>query len=311
MKITSLTALSAIAVLSACDGPETPLGPDVSHPGLSVSASAAADATPIVAYSNFGPGMSFNPDVQLAFTINGFIDPQVGEQVISQRFTPPTDGRFHSANVAVTLAFGPPSIRVLLHADANGQPGQILEDIPLQGLQPFPSVATGPSTLRTPLRAGTPYWLTVDANAAGVIGVWHRNSIGQIAADDIALTGTGNPLGPWSPGFSGPLRAAFQINLTPLTAREAVQSLMEQLSALIATGALTLAEGKALQAKLSAAVESLERDNIRAACGQIGAFVNQIDALVNSARLPSAQAGQLLDGARQASSQASCDSHRR
>lgn len=307
MKATSVATLTAVAILAACDGPGAILGPNGAHPGLSASAAVTADVTPVVvAYSNFGPGKTFNPAIQAGWAINGFLNPQTGQQAVSHRFSPSSNGRFVSAEVAVVTIFGPPSMRVVLQADANGGPGEVLEDIPLQGLQLTPTIVTGASTLRPTLRMGTPYWLTVIAGAPGVIGGWNTNSIGDVSTGNFAVTGSGSPLGPWSPPLFGLLRSAFQINVTPPTAQETIQLLMERVSGLGANGTLNPGQVNAMFVKLSAAIESLDRNNARAACGQIGAFMNQTNALVDSGRLSPSQGTQLLDLALQASSRAGC-----
>lgn len=55
---------------------------------------------------------------------------------------------------------------------------------------------------------------------------------------------------------------------------------------------LGLGEGvtNALRSKLGAAIDALERGNTKTAANQLGAFVNQVDALVGSGRLSEAQA---------------------
>jgi hypothetical protein len=305
MKAASLTTLIAVAMLAACEEPGTILGPDAPNPRLSVSAAAAADATPVVVYSNFGPGKTFNPIVSAGWAINGFTNPQTGQQAISQRFTPSSNGRFLSAEVVVLVIFGPPSMRVVLQADANGLPGQVLEDIPLQGLQQFATLITAASTVRPSLRMGTPYWLTVIAGDVGVIGGWNTNSIGDVSAGNFAVTGSGSPLGPWSAVW-GLQRTVFQVNAAPPTAQDAIQLLMEQVSGLVAGGTLNLGQGNALLVKLSAALESLGRDNARAACGQLDAIMNQTRALVDTGRLSASQGTPLLDLALQASSRLGC-----
>ena len=56
-------------------------------------------------------------------------------------------------------------------------------------------------------------------------------------------------------------------------------------------------EASALTTKLNAAVQQLGRGNNTAAKGQLGAFINQVNALVNSNRLTLAQAQTLIDAA--------------
>jgi hypothetical protein len=82
--------------------------------------------------------------------------------------------------------------------------------------------------------------------------------------------------------------------------------MMESVSGLIDNATLNKGEGTALLVKLSAAIASLGRDNVRAACGQLGAFVNQATALVDDGRLSALQGKLLLDPALEASSRLGC-----
>jgi PKD repeat protein len=54
-----------------------------------------------------------------------------------------------------------------------------------------------------------------------------------------------------------------------------------------------------LLAKLNAANDSLQRGNSNAACGQLNAFVNEVDADQKAGRLTSGDAGTMTDAARQ------------
>ena len=100
-----------------------------------------------VIYSNFGPGMTFDNDPSHAWTINGFLGPNIGQQAIAQQFTPMGNYIFTDAQVAVSLFSGPNSIDVFLQADSNGLPGAVIEEIPISGLGSTPTILTANSTL--------------------------------------------------------------------------------------------------------------------------------------------------------------------
>ncbi len=75
--------------------------------------------------------------------------------------------------------------------------------------------------------------------------------------------------------------------------------LIDPVDALVAEHYLNQGEGSALIAKLEAAVNQLDRDNVTAALNQLQAFINQVNALVQSGRL-TAEQGAALIGAAQA-----------
>lgn len=83
------------------------------------------------------------------------------------------------------------------------------------------------------------------------------------------------------------------------TATVTVQSPAQAVNALAAQVATLTSGGteNALNAKLRAAGASLERGNAESARGQLGAFVNQVEALVASGRLTAAQGEALTDAA--------------
>jgi YVTN family beta-propeller protein len=74
-------------------------------------------------------------------------------------------------------------------------------------------------------------------------------------------------------------------------------ALLDHVEALVAAAKLSQAEGHALSVKLEAALRLLERGKTKAAGNVIGAFLNQVGALVRSRRLSDADAGPLRDQA--------------
>jgi hypothetical protein len=73
-------------------------------------------------------------------------------------------------------------------------------------------------------------------------------------------------------------------------------NLVETVSQLVASGVLDAGNGNALKTKLNAALASVNHGNPKAACNQLGAFINQVEAMLKSGRLPAVN-GQALLGA--------------
>src|SRR6266849_3873843 len=81
--------------------------------------------------------------------------------------------------------------------------------------------------------------------------------------------------------------------LTPEAALAKVTTFVQGVSGLNA------GQRNSLLAKLNAANDSLQRGNSNAACGQLNAFVNEVDADQKAGRLTSGDAGTMTDAARQ------------
>ena len=71
----------------------------------------------------------------------------------------------------------------------------------------------------------------------------------------------------------------------PVTPQDAIQLLMNDVRTLVSEGMLSVGQGNGLLAKLTAAIPSLSRDRTNATCNQLGAFVNQANALVRAGKL--------------------------
>lgn len=69
--------------------------------------------------------------------------------------------------------------------------------------------------------------------------------------------------------------------------------LIEDVEQIVLDGTLSEGEGTALTSKLAAAAKSLDKEKNKIAAYQLGAFINQVEALVRSGRL-SAEDGQTL-----------------
>jgi hypothetical protein len=293
MKYTQLTLLPALALgFSACADQ-----PEVVAPNAQVWSDIRASPALAVIYSNFGPGMAFDADPSHGWTINGLLGPGIGQQAIAQQFTPSADGAFSVAEVALSLFSGPNSVRVFLQTDAGGLPGGVIEEISIGGLAPTPSVITATSQLSPLLRRGTPYWLTVVAGADGVLAGWNWNSIGDVSRETFASTQGGGPAGPWGLNPSPSTRGAFQIDGTPLTPHDAIQLLMDDVRTLVTEGLVSQDQGDGLIDKLTAAIQSLNRDRANAACNQLRAFANQVNALIIAGKLSGGTGQGLMDSA--------------
>src|SRR5712691_5713190 len=80
--------------------------------------------------------------------------------------------------------------------------------------------------------------------------------------------------------------------LTPLQAIGQIGNYLQSL------GDLSGAQKNSLQVKLSAAADSYQRGDTGAACNQLAAFINEVDADQKSGRLTTAEAGNLTDATR-------------
>jgi hypothetical protein len=71
----------------------------------------------------------------------------------------------------------------------------------------------------------------------------------------------------------------------PPTPEQQLQSVRDRISELVIQGALDHGLGTALQAKLDGAARALSKDQKKAAANKLGAFINQVQALVKTGRL--------------------------
>jgi DNA/RNA endonuclease G (NUC1) len=95
-------------------------------------------------------------------------------------------------------------------------------------------------------------------------------------------------------GGSG-TRAATVVVQTP---QSAVQAVSSSVASLVAAGTISRGNGNALDAKLNVAIGQLDAGNATAARNQLEAFVNQVEAMQRSGRLPATDASRLIAGAR-------------
>lgn len=83
----------------------------------------------------------------------------------------------------------------------------------------------------------------------------------------------------------------------PLTPEEQVEDLEDEVEALADAGALSGGEAVSLQAKLDAALASLERGQQAVACNQLEAFIHQVEAFVRGGKLTAEEGQSLIDRA--------------
>jgi alpha-1,6-glucosidase-like protein/FIMAH domain-containing protein len=112
----------------------------------------------------------------------------------------------------------------------------------------------------------------------------------QVASHDpIVRTASFNPA---EGAFAVPARTAA-VFVRPRPALERTRLLSHDVEMLVAQGFLTDGRGKSLLAKLRAAAASIEAGREGAAANQLGAFVNEVRALIRSHHLSAAE-GQAL-----------------
>jgi len=92
-------------------------------------------------------------------------------------------------------------------------------------------------------------------------------------------------------GFSAGQVYLFATELGPV---ESIQQILGQIDELETAGSLNPGQTEALRATLNHALRSVEQGRIEAACGQLGAFANQIRAMIRSAQLTQGEAEPLI-----------------
>jgi hypothetical protein len=84
---------------------------------------------------------------------------------------------------------------------------------------------------------------------------------------------------------------------TTCSAQQQIQSIIQMVNVLLIQGALTKVQANELKVWLTAAIMMLDQGDARAACNQLGDFINQVNALVNAQVLTSRQGKQLIEAA--------------
>jgi hypothetical protein len=126
--------------------------------------------------------------------------------------------------------------------------------------------------------------------------------------DGLLFTGDGLEINIWNDGggvpysyysFNGSIynlasneAAAFILASTPAQQIRVLQSI---LTALVDIGVELPADGNSLEAKLTAALDAVNRGNSQAAVGSLNAFVNQVDAFIHNGTLTETEGQSLID----------------
>jgi len=96
-------------------------------------------------------------------------------------------------------------------------------------------------------------------------------------------------------GASNGYPVLWTIELPPPVPQEQIALIATKVDVLVTAGTLEQGEGTALIAKLDAATLQLNKENFKATSNILGAFINTVEAFVNSDRLTPAQAQPLID----------------
>jgi hypothetical protein len=206
--------LGSLLLAAAC-GQDSLVQPTY-DPSLAAGGIPGRPGSPVgrkaVVYSNFSPDIEFDAAFGHGWTINGYLGPAIGQQAISQQFTPVGTYWFTEAQVALSTHSGPQEVRVFLQADASGLPGEVIEEMPVTWQGTDPAIVTVRSRDFPVLTEGTHYWLSVVAGAPGVLAGWQWNATGDLAQENFAVTQDGSPSGAWALADDDQTRGAFQVN---------------------------------------------------------------------------------------------------
>ena len=88
-----------------------------------------------------------------------------------------------------------------------------------------------------------------------------------------------------------------QVSITAQTCQEATEDVIDTVADQVSAGVLNAGTGDALISKLDGAVKKLDKGNTNPACNELGAFINQVNALINSGRLTPEEGQELKDAA--------------
>ena len=209
-------------VFLACADVQSPVTPRTAPTDHAVAGAAPTRdiELPVVIYSNFGPDMAVDTDPLHAYVIGGGTESDPVRAAVSQQFsTPAHEYTFTRAVVALSYGDGPVDIRVLLQADDRGKPGDIIEEMPLDGLPQLglfvavgaPRLFVANSRLMPVLR-NTRYWLTLAPERFSAPVGWNWNSTDAYSI--LAVSPNGDAAGPWTT-VAGQRMSAFQIEGRP------------------------------------------------------------------------------------------------
>lgn len=245
-------------------------GPYAANEGAAVTMSAAASSDPdgdAITYAwSFGDGATA---AGVSATHSYANDGAYTVRLIATDVRGLSDTVFTQATVAnvapAIAAFGGAT---LLPGETYTSSGSFTDP----GADPWSATAdygdgTGPGTLSL---AGMSFYLSHRYTAAGSFTV-------TVAVSDDDVTAT---------------RTATVTVLSPVQGLGVAGATV---SALVSNGTINSGNGRSLQAKLDAASASIDRGNGEAATGQLGALLNELQAMVGSGRLTAADAQPISD----------------
>ncbi|WP_145446869.1 hypothetical protein [Mucisphaera calidilacus] len=130
-----------------------------------------------------GPQLAFSNDT---YTIAGADNWMARSASVGVAFTPGVTGRLDAVDLAMSTSMVhflfPKDVSVTLHASEAGLPGAVIEtlgtvsELPTKSRWNPPAVTTVYSSTRPMLVQGTEYFLTINAEQANAIALWHQSS---------------------------------------------------------------------------------------------------------------------------------------
>jgi phosphodiesterase/alkaline phosphatase D-like protein len=130
-------------------------------------------------------------------------------------------------------------------------------------------------------------------NATLAAGVTYLGNLNFHGTDTLAVVA--NDLGNF--GAGGALTDSKAVSIKVLSADEQIAQLENMVTALFNQGLLNQGQTNSLLAKLNDAQSAVDQGKLKVAYNVVGAFKNEVQALINSRRLSLAQAEPLLDAA--------------
>ena len=173
------------------------------------AANPSSAVTPVVAFSSFGPGNTF--DHGAAWGISGANIPWAGYYAHAEWFVPTISGNLSSFTLA-TYLFSRPGVSSFFIAEDSGSstPGTILESFPDRTITPDGLMTVNSSS--TPmLQAGVKYWLGQQPTDPSTYNGWFFNN-------QKYLPGFAQDRGPgqWEFLPSHLPSGVFQVSVTPV-----------------------------------------------------------------------------------------------
>lgn len=134
------------------------------------------------------------------------------------------------------------------------------------------------------------WWLTTDQSLAFVWtpteGMWNLGALpGHQHTVAAGINDNGQVAGTSSAATSERHAVLWTVNLS-LTPEEKIAALINEISQLVDNGVLNKGQGNALVQKLQNALRMLVQEKTPATCGQLQAFINQVEAYTKTGVLP-------------------------